>query len=306
MPKFVHLVRSAGILTGTGLATYGGIALGAKLGEYLPQAYMLPEIAQGVTAFLLGTIGNRASRILLGDRGISEEEAYSIAALNAFANVANDARNLTTTQSLEEISNNLIEVMVEGNGKTSLGSGLMITNDGYVITAHHVINEMIHAGAKAKVRAQNGSTYSVGKEDVWYDAGTDIAVIKAAKLSGYARPIRIKVNQDCILNNGDEVRILGFRDGQKYNTMGMVTIPSLKWIKEEGTVVQDLFQTDARGKQGQSGGVIANSDGELIGIAVYSTTQHAENIGLIGGAKLSNALAYINQIAAKKSAKMFT
>ena len=104
MPELVHIIRTAGIIIGRGLATYAGIKFGDNLGNSAPQAYMIPELVQGISAFLLGTIGNRASRILLGDRGISEEEAYSIAALNAFAKLANDARNLTTTQSLEEIS----------------------------------------------------------------------------------------------------------------------------------------------------------------------------------------------------------
>jgi S1-C subfamily serine protease len=305
MSKLVNIVKTTGVIAGTGLATYGGIELGDKLGDYLPHAYMLPEIAQGVTAFLIGTIGNRVTRGILGKRRISESEAYSIAALNAFANASNDSRNLSTDKSLEQISDNLVEVMVDSEGKRSLGSGLMITTDGYVITAHHVIDEMISNGGRARIRTQNGSTYPVSKENVWYNASTDIAVVKAAKSSAYSEPVRVKVDQVCRLNRGDEVRILGFRDGQKYNTMGIITNPSHTWRQEDGNVVHDLFQTDARGKQGQSGGVIANGSGELIGIVVYSTRKGGEQIGVIGGAKLSNALNYINQIAAKKSANMF-
>ena len=305
MAKLVNIIKATGVIAGTGLATYGGIELGNNLGEYLPQAYMLPEIAQGVTAFLIGTMGNRVSRNIVGRKRISESEAYSIAALNAFANSANDSRTLSTEKSLEEISNNLVEVMVDSDGKRSLGSGLMITTDGYVVTAHHVIDEMIDNGGKAKVRTQNGRTYQVAKENVWYNASTDIAVIKATKPSAYSEPIRVKVDQDSKLSKGDEVRILGFRDGQKYNTMGVITNPSHRWNQDGGNVVHDLFQTDARGKQGQSGGVIANGDGELIGIVVYSSRHGSEDICMIGGAKLSNALTYINQIAAKKSAKMF-
>src|SRR3989344_944692 len=304
MSKLVNIVRATGIIAGTGLATYGGIELGDKLGNYLPQAYMLPEITQGVTAFLVGTIGNRVSRSILGKRRISESEAYSIAALNAFANTVNDSRNLSTKKSLEQISDNLVEIMVDNNGRRSLGSGLMITTDGYVITAHHVIDR-IGDGGQARVKTQGGITYQVSKENVWYNENTDIAVVKATKPSGHSEPIRVKVNQDCRLSRGDEVRILGFCDGQKYNTMGVVTDPSHTWGQDDGKVVQDLFQTDARGKQGQSGGVIANSNGELIGIVVYSSRKDGEDIGTIGGAKLSNALNYINQIAAKKSAKMF-
>lgn len=196
--------------------------------------------------------------------------------------------------------------MVDNDGKRSLGSGLMITTDGYVITAHHVINKMIDNNGQAKIKTQKGNIYQVSKENIWYNTNTDIAIIKATKPSfGYSKPIKIKVNQNSKLNKGEEVRILGFRDEQKYNTMGIITNPSYIWKQEDGNIVDDLFQTDARGKQGQSGGVITNGNGELIGIVVYSSRKNEEEIGVIGGAKLSNALNYINQIAAKKSAKMF-
>ncbi len=309
MSKLINILRTTGVIAGTGLVTYEGFMLGSdlvdKLGPNLPKDYMIPEITQGVTAFICGVVGNEVLKKILGRRRISTDEAYSIAALNAFANATNDSRNVSTQESLENISNGLVEIRVDSDQGTKLGSGLMITSDGYIVTAHHVVDEMIRNERKARVRMQNGLLYNVSRENVWFNKSTDIAVIKAAKPSSYPKPIRVKVDQDCKLKRGDEVRILGFRDGQKYNTMGSITNPSLVWRQDGGNVVSDLFQTDARGKPGQSGGVIANGDGELIGIVVYSATRTGEEIGVMGGAKLSNALAYINQIAAKKSAKMF-
>jgi len=305
MSKLETILKASGIIVGTGLATYGGIELGDTLNDYFSQKYMIPQITQGLTAFVVGVIGNRVMRTVLGKKIISESEAYSIAALNAFANATNDSRNVSVDTSLEQISENLVEVMVDSCGKRSLGSGLMITTDGYVITAHHVIDEMIKNGGRGRVKTQDGATYPVSTKNVWYNVSTDIAVIKASKASGYSQPIKVKVDQDCKLKKGDEVRILGFRDGQKYNTMGIITDQNHSWKQEDGKVIHDLFQTDARGKQGQSGGVIANGKGELIGIVVYASRRNGEDIGVIGGAKLSNALTYINQIAAKKSAKMF-
>ena len=306
MSGLTTLLKATGTLTATALATYGGIELGDKVGDYLPQAYMLPEMAQGLTAFLTGFTGNHISRRVLGKNMISEKEAYSIAALNAFANVANKARGLSPQESLREISNNLVEVIVEGDKKINRGSGFMITTNGYVITASHVIERMRENDTGAKIMTQNGKSYKVTKENVWRSKGTDIAILKASKISACPHPIKVKVDQDCKLKRGDEVRILGFRDGQKYNTIGMITNPSTTWGQGDGNVVKDLFKTDARGKEGQSGGVVANGNGELIGIVVYSSTKPGEAVGVVGGAKLSNALNYINQIAAEKSAKMFS
>ncbi|MFT4304388.1 MAG: S1 family peptidase [Candidatus Woesearchaeota archaeon] len=305
MSKLVSIIRTTGILSATGISAYVGIQLGDQFSEHLPNIYKIPEIVQGYTAFVLGNIGNGVARKVLGKKRISPQEAYSIAALNAFVNASNEARNLSSSQSLEQISDNLVEVIVENDKEKSVGSGLMITTDGYVITAHHVVENMIANGAKAKIRAQNGLMYSVPKNTIWYNQDTDIAIIKATKVCPYSKPIKVKVDQSCNLNKGKEVRILGFRDGQKYNTMGVITNPSHIWRQPNGNSIHDLFQTDARAKEGQSGGIIANGNGEIIGIVVYTTRKKEEEIGLVGGARISNALTYINQIAAIKSAKMF-
>jgi len=295
-----------GIIAATGISAYYGIKLGDKVGSYLPHSYMIPEIAQGIAAFSLGMIGNEISRkILRVSSKISEGEAYSIASLNAFANASNESRKITRDRSLEEISNNLIEVRVAVGDKVCLGSGLMITADGYIITAHHVIKDLIGNGGRATVKTQDNLVYNVPRENVWFNKSTDIAIIKALKPLSSPAPVKILIDQKCDLQNGQEIRVLGFRDGQKYNTLGMITHSNYNWQQDDGNIVYDLFQTDARGKGGQSGGVIVNGLGELVGIVVYSSSSPGEEIGRMGGAKISNALSYINQIAAKRSSKFF-
>ncbi len=306
MSRLVKLVRSAGIITATGLATYYGFGLGDIVDDHVPQTYMIPELVQGITAFIAGNAGNRVARTVLraGSR-IKEQEAYSIAALNAFANAPNEMRNISTERSLEEISKHLVQVRVHVGDQIWGGSGLMITTDGYVLTAHHVIQEVVENGRKAYIKTQRGWEYRVLRGNVWYNEATDIAIVKVNKPSVLAAPIHIKVDPKCDLQRGQEVRILGFRDGQEYNTLGMITTPRHHWKQESGNVVRGLFQTDARGKPGQSGGVIVNGNGELIGITVYVSIASGEEIGQVGGARISDALAYINQIAAKRSSGFF-
>ena len=78
MNKLVNIIKTTGVIVGTGLATYGGIKLGENLENYLPHTYMFPEIAQGVTAFIVGSIGNKISKEFLNKEKISESEVYSI------------------------------------------------------------------------------------------------------------------------------------------------------------------------------------------------------------------------------------
>jgi len=305
MSKLTSIIKSTGIIAGTGLAGYYGIELGQKIGSHVPQAYMLGEMTQGLTAFLAGSIGNYSIRKILGTKSISDSEAHSISALNAFASASNESRKISTEQSLKNIGENLVEVIVK-NGKTiSRGSGMMITTDGYVITAHHVIEDIVDNDCNVFIKQQNGVTYKAPREHACYNKHTDIAIIKAEVPSVRSRPIAVKIDQDCNIKRGDEVRILGYRDGQQYNTMGMITVAKHNWKRDEKQTIYDLFCTDARGKEGQSGGIIANSNGELVGVVVYSSRTVGEEIGVIGGSRISNAIRYINQIAAKKSAKMF-
>ncbi|MBI4016942.1 MAG: trypsin-like peptidase domain-containing protein [Candidatus Aenigmarchaeota archaeon] len=238
-----------------------------------------------------------------GQKGISVHDAYSIAALTAFANCSNESRRVTREQSLEEISNNVVEIFVEVGMMRTRGSGLMFTTDGYVLTAHHVVEDLIGCMGSVKIKTQDGQEQYIKEKSMWYNEKTDIAILKVGKCTVPA-PIKIKVSQDGMLQKGDEIRILGFRDGQKYNTLGMITNPHFDY-KSTKKIIYDLFQTDARGLQGQSGGIIANGDGELIGIVVFGSIMEGEKISLIGGARISSALRYINHIAAKQSAKMF-
>lgn len=241
-------------------------------------------------------------RQLIGKETL-DHKVYSVAALNAFANTKNEDRKLSTEQSLENISNNLVEIIMREGKISYKGSGLMVATSGYVLTAHHVAEHM-KKGSKGFVKTQRGLEYEIKSDDVWYNNETDVAIVKAKTPREYARPAKIKVNLDGKIKRGDEIRILGFRDGQKYNTMGMVTRTGITQ-NLDGHNVHDLFETDARGKQGQSGGVIVNSQGELVGIVVYSSRSPCEDIGVIGGAKISHAMKYINQIAALESAILF-
>lgn len=306
MSKLVNILKSSTKIAGTAVATYWGIEQGAHLGEYFSSIQYLPEGVQGFTAFISGLLGNKILGLIIDKNRISENEVYSIASLNAFVSSKNDLRNINTKKSLEQISKNLVEVYAINECQTSIGSGLMITTNGYILTAHHVIRDVLKGdNYKIKIKTSNGKTYHMQKGMAWYNKNTDIAILKVEKLfNGFAKPIKAKVDLSGKLSKGDEVRVLGFRDGQKYNSIGMVTNSSLVW-NNNGVQVTDLFQTDIRGKQGQSGGVIINGDGELVGITIFSKNNPGEKIGLVGGAKISNAINYINEIAAKQSAKMF-
>jgi S1-C subfamily serine protease len=305
MSKIWSIAKGWGILIGTWLATYGGFELWDKLGTYTYQAYLIPEVVAWTVAFIMWNIGNDMSKRIFGKNRISEKELQSVTALNAFVSTKNESRKISTEESLREISDNIVEISIEVGNQIIKGSGLMITSDGYIITAHHVVRDALEKNWKITVKTQIWKTYKVWWDAIHYNKSTDIAIIKASKPVFPIKPIRAKVSQDDAIKRGEEVRVLWFRDGQKYNSLWMITKTNHNWKQSDENTVYGLFETDVRGKPGQSWGVIVNGDGELLGITVYATKSAGEEIGVIGWAKISHALSYINQIAAEKSAKIF-
>jgi S1-C subfamily serine protease len=83
------------------------------------------------------------SKRIFGKNRISEKELQSVTALNAFVSTKNESRKISTEESLREISDNIVEISIEVGNQIIKGSGLMITSDGYIITAHHVVRDAL-------------------------------------------------------------------------------------------------------------------------------------------------------------------
>jgi S1-C subfamily serine protease len=174
---------------------------------------------------------------------------------------------------------------------TNLGSGSIITSDGYVLTNNHVI-----AGADTiSVTLESGKTYSARLVRVIEDR--DLAVIKMEDTPRNLPTVR--------LGDADKVKVgawavavgspFGFNETV---TVGVISAKGRVEREARGTTeIRDLLQTDAAINPGNSGGPLVNIDGEVIGInqAIFSP-QGTGNIG-IGFAIPLNAVtkATINQ-----------
>ena len=154
---------------------------------------------------------------------------------------------------------------------SSLGSGVIVSHDGYILTNHHVIEEAsqievaLADGRKAKGRV------------VGSDADTDLAVIKIdlpgtlpAVTFGQAEQARV----------GDIVLAIGnpFGVGQTV-TMGIVS--ALKRNHLGLNTFENFIQTDAAINPGNSGGALVDANGNLLGInsAIYSPNGGSLGIG---------------------------
>ncbi len=154
--------------------------------------------------------------------------------------------------------------------QTSLGSGVLISKQGYVLTNNHVID----GADEIQVLLADGR--SAQAMVVGTDADTDIAVlyIKADNLPA------IVIGNSKRLRVGDVALAIGnpFGVGQTV-TFGIISATGRDHLGINA--FEEFIQTDAAINPGNSGGALINASGELIGInsAIYSRSGGSQGIG---------------------------
>ena len=147
----------------------------------------------------------------------------------------------------------------------NLGSGVIMTANGYILTNKHVIQD----GEEITVYLQNGE-HSVAHL-VGSDTLTDLAVLK---VDGVNMPT-IRQNPKRIPQVGDIVLAIGnpYNLGQSVS-QGIISATGRNTISDRTR--QNLIQTDAPISKGNSGGALINTAGELIGINTVSLKNSGE------------------------------
>jgi serine protease Do len=170
----------------------------------------------------------------------------------------------------------------------SLGSGVIVSKDGYILTNNHVVD----GSDKLTVQLQDKKKYTA--KVVGRDPQTDIAVIK--------------INADNLpvasLGNSDNVKVGQWvlAIGNPFNLMHTVTagIISAKGRSSMNLAdYEDFIQTDASINPGNSGGALADLDGNVIGIntAIYSPNG-AGNVGIGFSVPINMAKNVMNSLIA--------
>ncbi|MEG0504398.1 MAG: trypsin-like peptidase domain-containing protein [Raoultibacter sp.] len=176
--------------------------------------------------------------------------------------------------------------------QSSLGSGVVLSEDGYIITNNHVVE-----GAAALKVTIEGNQYDA--EIVGTDASSDLAVIKAKDASGLT-PMEIGSSDDLII--GEWVMTLGSPFGLEQSVAtGIVSATSRSQIMESETggetaIYANMIQTDAAINPGNSGGALVDSDGKLIGINTLITSPSGAFAGVGFAIPVNYAINIAQQI----------
>jgi S1-C subfamily serine protease len=200
---------------------------------------------------------------------------FGVANAQNLNGTSNNNKDLSLNDLFELVENSIVQVtktMPPANpfgpdkeNTTSLGSGFIYNNKGYIVTNNHVVEN----AKVVDVTLINGDRYTANVTGT--DAFSDLAVIKInenATTTTTPIPKPLVVGNSSELRVGDQVVAIGNPFGLESSmTTGIVSqIGRLLSIDERGFSIPNAIQTDALINPGNSGGPLLNMKGEVIGV----------------------------------------
>ena len=175
----------------------------------------------------------------------------------------------------EKSEESIVQVSVlRGESDGGMGSGFVYSDEGYVITNQHVVQD----AERVMITFLDGEAY-IGNV-VGSDRDLDIAVVKVEPTNTYLQPI--KIGDSSKLKVGEKIAAIGNPFGLSGSmTSGIVSQMGRLLPQETGYSIPDVIQTDAAINPGNSGGPLINMKGEVVGIntAIQSATGEFSGIG---------------------------
>ncbi len=196
-------------------------------------------------------------------------KSYSGMKLESNPKDAKTSNSYTAAKASEKVSDSVVGILcysddvpdqADTTTASSQGSGIIFSQDGYVITNAHVIGNSKTAYA-IRVVTSDGKVYKAGV--VGYDSRTDIAVLKMDDAEGltpatFGDSSQLAVGQDIIVVGNP-----GGLDYQNTTTKGVISALDRKLSTSSLT---KYIQTDAAINPGNSGGPLVNYYGQVVGI----------------------------------------
>ena len=236
------------------------------------------------------TSGNADENATLAE-SVSQKCLPSVVAIDVYTNQQSGYYGYSTQNSLTE---------------TSLGSGVVLSSDGYIVTNYHVIE-----GADALKVTIEGEEYDA--DIIGSDPSSDIAVIKAKNASGLTA---MELGDSDNLTVGEWVMSIGSPFGLEQSVAtGIVSATNRSQIMDNSsdsyqygqqqsnttTVYTNMIQTDAAINPGNSGGALVDKDGKLIGINTLITSYSGNYSGVGFAIPVNYAVNLAQQIIEGKT-----
>ncbi len=201
-------------------------------------------------------------------------------AVTATTELVEAGEEMTVSQIYEAYSDSVVCITVSTSSGTGAGTGFFISDDGYIMTCYHVVEDQ----EAMSVTLSDGAT-SYEAAYVGGDEDQDVAIIKIEATNGETFH-GVTLGDSSLLSIGDTVVAIGNALGELANTTtaGIVSSLDRAITMSDGTVM-NLLQTDCTINSGNSGGPLFNAYGEVIGnvYAKYSSSSNAPSTATLAG-----------------------
>lgn len=232
--------------------------------EKTPNSLIVGIIGAIIGGFIVGALFMGLNYFFSGNTVIQGAK-QEIVVNQDTADTVVEAIAKTVPPSVVGIETSVVEMTNMGPQQaTGVGSGFILTSDGYIATNQHVVAD----STSMKVSLADGNTYD-GKV-IWSDPGLDMAIIK---IDAKDLPVVELGDSDNVIV-GELAVAVGNPLGLNFErtvTSGIISAIN-RSIPLDNGLAEDLLQTDASINSGNSGGPLVNKEGKVMGINTYKLT----------------------------------
>lgn len=273
--------------------------------------FFLPFISGALGASLV--IGTCFGVPTIKERLIGEISSTSITTPTSTTNLINISDYSETSVSVAEkvlpsvvgikVTYQISSIFGTSTGEAG-GSGIILSEDGYIVTNNHVISEGSSSSSYYAIEEATAITVSIYGDDQTYEAKvigtdelTDLAVIKIEKTG--LTPAELGDSSN--VKVGEFAMAIGNPVGMDYSVTSGIISATDREVTADGTTYTAI-QTDAAINSGNSGGALVNANGQVIGINTLKLA--GDGIEGIGFAiPISSTTNIINQLIEYSSVK---
>jgi putative serine protease PepD len=254
-----------------------------------------------------GFLGAAVLLVAASALGLVGGHAAAGSAPTAFA--AFKSSSLTPQQIYQQRAGSVVEIQTTFPGTTdifgqstgggqALGTGFVVSKDGYILTNAHVVSENGQAVSTVTVvfKGTGSQGTQVQGTVVGADESTDVAVIKVDPSQAPAlQPIPLGDSSKVTV--GEQVVAIGNPLGLDFSlSSGVVSATNRDLQSPNGATISGGIQTDAAINPGNSGGPLIDASGAVIGINEQIDSQSGGNEGIGFAVPINTAVQVMEQI----------
>lgn len=247
---------------------------------------LMPYIAMGVASAIIGGIITTCTLLYALPRyeGFKNTELYKSLKGNQYTGPIPEFTSNKEAMSIPEVVQKVGPAVVGVSTKSvsgdilfgqqvmeGIGSGVIINEEGYVLTNYHVIEG---AQQVKVILNENGTGREVNAKVVNYDATRDVAIVQIT--DDVKMPAVATLGDSDATTPGQQVIAIGNPLGREFLgtvTQGIVSAVNRDITVDKGGTTLKFIQTDTAINKGNSGGPLINANGEVIGINTLKTGQ---------------------------------